>query len=165
MPHITACRSIQIFYWVLIWACVGMLMYSSRHCPKLVLSIACLWFYISLQEDIEHFADVGSLDDNVESFLSPDDGDGRDLFGTLKRNSSEHAAEASKGEQCLQFHPLLLCHNWPQQCLFPNISGFSFSEVSSIRKSNGKVVCCHFSTDGKLLASAGHDNKVQCIVM
>ncbi|KAJ6414635.1 hypothetical protein OIU84_003603 [Salix udensis] len=85
-------------------------------------------------EDIEHFADVGSLDDNVESFLSPDDGDGRDLFGTLKRNSSEHAAEASKG--------------------------FSFSEVSSIRKSNGKVVCCHFSTDGKLLASAGHDKKV-----
>ncbi|XP_011020662.1 PREDICTED: transcriptional corepressor LEUNIG-like [Populus euphratica] len=85
-------------------------------------------------EDIEHFADVGSLDDNVESFLSPDDGDGRDLFGTLKRNSSEHAAEASKG--------------------------FNFSEVSSIRKSNGKVVCCHFSTDGKLLASAGHDKKV-----
>ncbi|KAG5227874.1 hypothetical protein OIU77_022543 [Salix suchowensis] len=85
-------------------------------------------------EDIEHFADVGSLDDNVESFLSHDDGDGRDLFGTLKRNSSEHAAEASKG--------------------------FNFSEVSSIRKSNGKVVCCHFSTDGKLLASAGHDKKV-----
>ncbi|CAK7336256.1 unnamed protein product [Dovyalis caffra] len=85
-------------------------------------------------EDIEHFADVGSLDDNVESFLSHDDGDGRDLFGALKRNSSEHAAEASKG--------------------------FNFSEVSSIRKSNGKVVCCHFSTDGKLLASAGHDKKV-----
>ncbi|KAB5564891.1 hypothetical protein DKX38_004945 [Salix brachista] len=90
--------------------------------------------YTNPLEDIEHFADVGSLDDNVESFLSPDDGDGRDLFGTLKRNSSEHAAEASKG--------------------------FSFSEVSSIRKSNGKVVCCHFSTDGKLLASAGHDKKV-----
>ncbi|KAJ6388124.1 hypothetical protein OIU77_026655 [Salix suchowensis] len=90
--------------------------------------------YTNPLEDIEHFADVGTLDDNVESFLSPDDGDGRDLFGTLKRNSSEHAAEASKG--------------------------FSFSEVSSIRKSNGKVVCCHFSTDGKLLASAGHDKKV-----
>ncbi|KAJ6703082.1 TRANSCRIPTIONAL REGULATOR OF FILAMENTOUS GROWTH FLO8 [Salix viminalis] len=52
-------------------------------------------------EDIEHFADVGSLDDNVESFLSPDDGDGRDLFGTLKRNSSEHAAEASKDGKLL----------------------------------------------------------------
>ncbi|KAJ6365502.1 hypothetical protein OIU76_030306, partial [Salix suchowensis] len=47
-------------------------------------------------EDIEHFADVGTLDDNVESFLSPDDGDGRDLFGTLKRNSSNMLSEASK---------------------------------------------------------------------
>ncbi|KAI4344972.1 hypothetical protein L6164_012143 [Bauhinia variegata] len=87
-----------------------------------------------LQDDMEHFADVGSLDDNVESFLSHDDGDGRDLFGTLKRNPSEQATDASKG--------------------------FSFSEVGSIRKSNSKVVCCHFSSDGKLLASAGHDKKV-----
>ncbi|KAH1228746.1 Transcriptional corepressor LEUNIG-like [Glycine max] len=85
-------------------------------------------------DDMEHFGDVGSLEDNVESFLSQDDGDGRDLFGTLKRNPSEHATDASKG--------------------------FSFSEVGSIRKSNSKVVCCHFSSDGKLLASAGHDKKV-----
>ncbi|KAG6731247.1 hypothetical protein I3842_01G120000 [Carya illinoinensis] len=85
-------------------------------------------------EDMDHFGDVGSLEDNVESFLSPDDGDGRDLFGALKQNTSEHAAETSKG--------------------------FSFNEVSSIRKSNSKVVCCHFSSDGKLLASAGHDKKV-----
>ncbi|TXG72565.1 hypothetical protein EZV62_001144 [Acer yangbiense] len=85
-------------------------------------------------EDMEHFGDIGSLDDNVESFLSQDDGDGRDLFGTLKRNPSEQAAETSKG--------------------------FSFNEVSSIRKSNSKVICCHFSSDGKLLASAGHDKKV-----
>lgn len=84
-------------------------------------------------EDIDQFGDVGSLEDNVESFLSHDDGDGRDLFGTLKRDP-EHTAEASKG--------------------------FSFNEVSSIRKSNSKVVCCHFSSDGKLLASAGHDRKV-----
>ncbi|KAJ0035902.1 hypothetical protein Pint_25393 [Pistacia integerrima] len=85
-------------------------------------------------EDMEHFGDIGSLDDNVESFLSHDDGDGRDLFGTLKRNPSEQAAETSKG--------------------------FSFNEVSSIRKSSSKVTCCHFSSDGKLLASAGHDKKV-----
>ncbi|XP_054805840.1 transcriptional corepressor LEUNIG_HOMOLOG isoform X2 [Prosopis cineraria] len=85
-------------------------------------------------DDMERFGDVGSLDDNVESFLSQDDGDGRDLFGTLRRNTSEHTTDASKG--------------------------FSFSEVGSIRKSNGKVVCCHFSSDGKLLASAGHDKKV-----
>ncbi|KAG6726132.1 hypothetical protein I3843_02G054200 [Carya illinoinensis] len=85
-------------------------------------------------EDIEPFGDVGSLEDNVESFLSNDDGDVRDLFGALKRNSAEQAAETSKG--------------------------FSFNEVSSIRKSNSKVVCCHFSSDGKFLASAGHDKKV-----
>ncbi|CAB4261428.1 unnamed protein product [Prunus armeniaca] len=84
-------------------------------------------------DDIEQFGDVGSLEDNVESFLSPDDGDGRDLFGTLKRNPA-HSAEASKG--------------------------FSFSEAGSIRKSSSKVVCCHFSSEGKLLASAGHDKKV-----
>lgn len=84
-------------------------------------------------EDIDQFGDVGSLEDNVESFLSHDDGDGRDLFGTLKRNPA-HSAEPSKG--------------------------FSFNEVGSIRKSSSKVVCCHFSSDGKLLASAGHDKKV-----
>ncbi|WJX29240.1 hypothetical protein P8452_17904 [Trifolium repens] len=48
-------------------------------------------------DDMEHFGDVGSLDDNVESFLSQDDGDGKNLFGTLKRNPSEHAIDASKG--------------------------------------------------------------------
>ncbi|TYI93612.1 hypothetical protein E1A91_D02G147400v1 [Gossypium mustelinum] len=84
-------------------------------------------------EDMEHFGDVGSLDDNVESFLSHDDGDGGNLFGTLKRNPSEHTTETSKS--------------------------FGFNEVGSIRKSNGKVTCCHFSSDGKLLASAGHDKK------
>ncbi|KAL1217005.1 Transcriptional corepressor [Cardamine amara subsp. amara] len=86
-----------------------------------------------LQDDIEQFGDVGALEDNVESFLSQDDGDGGSLFDTLKRNPSEHA-ETSKG--------------------------FSFSEVSSIRKSASKVICCNFSSDGKLLASAGHDKKV-----
>ncbi|XP_030477206.1 transcriptional corepressor LEUNIG_HOMOLOG [Syzygium oleosum] len=85
-------------------------------------------------DDIDHFGDVGSLDDNVESFLSHDAGDGRDVFGKLKQNAAEHAADSSKE--------------------------FSFNEVSSIRKSNSKVVCCHFSSDGKYLASAGHDKKV-----
>ncbi|XP_043720042.1 transcriptional corepressor LEUNIG_HOMOLOG-like isoform X2 [Telopea speciosissima] len=84
-------------------------------------------------EDMEHFGDVGSLDDHVDSFLSPDEGDGRDLFGTLKRSPAEHNTESTKG--------------------------FSFGEVGCIRTSNGKVVCCHFSSDGKLLASAGHEKK------
>ncbi|KAK3013431.1 hypothetical protein RJ639_010243 [Escallonia herrerae] len=83
-------------------------------------------------DDIEHFGDVGSLDDNVESFLSHDGGDGRDLYGTLKQTLTEHKTESSKG--------------------------FSFGEVGCIRTRN-KVTCCHFSSDGKLLASAGHDKK------
>lgn len=37
--------------------------------------------------------------------------------------------------------------------------GFTFTEVSSVRASTSKVVCCHFSSDGKLLASGGHDKK------
>lgn len=42
---------------------------------------------------------------------------------------------------------------------FRALSGFSFGEVGCIRTRN-KVTCCHFSSDGKLLASAGHDKKV-----
>ncbi|KAJ8774079.1 hypothetical protein K2173_009510 [Erythroxylum novogranatense] len=105
----------------------SLMMYSNDGTGTLVSSANQL-------EDVENFGDFSSLEENVDSFLSPDDGDGRDLFGTLKRNPSEHVPESSKG--------------------------FSFSEVDSLRKSNGKVVCCHFSTDGKLLASAGHDKKV-----
>ncbi|KAI3506913.1 hypothetical protein L1887_21551 [Cichorium endivia] len=37
--------------------------------------------------------------------------------------------------------------------------GFSFGEVGCIR-TRKKVVCCDFSSDGKMLASAGHDKKV-----
>uniref|UniRef100_A0A1D1XR09 Transcriptional corepressor LEUNIG n=2 Tax=Anthurium amnicola TaxID=1678845 RepID=A0A1D1XR09_9ARAE len=83
-------------------------------------------------DDMEHLGDVGSLDDNVESFLSHDDGDGRDIFAALK-GPPEHNTESAKG--------------------------FSFSEVSCIRASNGMVICCHFSSDGKLLASGGHEKK------
>eukprot|EP00262_Sarcandra_glabra_P006462 TRINITY_DN1877_c0_g3_i3.p1 TRINITY_DN1877_c0_g3~~TRINITY_DN1877_c0_g3_i3.p1 ORF type:complete len:755 (-),score=159.15 TRINITY_DN1877_c0_g3_i3:137-2401(-) len=85
-------------------------------------------------EDMEHFGDVASLDENVESFLSHDDGDARDIFGTLKRSPTEHNTESTKG--------------------------FTFNIVGCNRSSNSKVVCCHFSSDGKLLASAGHDKKV-----
>ncbi|XP_057483729.1 transcriptional corepressor LEUNIG_HOMOLOG-like [Actinidia eriantha] len=83
-------------------------------------------------EDIEHFGDVGSLDDNMDSFLTHDGGDGRDPYGTLKQGPTDHKTEASKG--------------------------FSFGEVGCIKTRN-KVTCCHFSSDGKLLASAGHDKK------
>ncbi|KAK9057429.1 hypothetical protein SSX86_022264 [Deinandra increscens subsp. villosa] len=79
-------------------------------------------------DDIEHFGDIGTLDDNVESFLQHDAGD----YSTLKQTVTEHKTGSSKG--------------------------FSFGEVGCIRTRN-KVTCCHFSSDGKLLASAGHDKK------
>ncbi|KAJ4728500.1 Transcriptional corepressor LEUNIG [Melia azedarach] len=87
----------------------------------------------NLLEDIDRFADVGSIDDNMESLLSHDGDDGRDFYGTLK-HSPERQKESSKG--------------------------FTFDEVGCIRTRNSKVTCCHFSSDGKLLASAGHDRKV-----
>ncbi|CAA7409933.1 unnamed protein product [Spirodela intermedia] len=38
-------------------------------------------------------------------------------------------------------------------------SRFTFNEVRAIHASSSKVVCCHFSSDGKLLATGGHDKK------
>lgn len=77
---------------------------------------------IELQADIDRFVED---EDNVESFLSPDDTDPRD--------SVVRCMDMSKG--------------------------FTFNEVSSVRASTSKVICCHFSSDGKLLASGGHDKK------
>ncbi|MED6218716.1 hypothetical protein PIB30_029039 [Stylosanthes scabra] len=75
--------------------------------------------------DVDRFVEDGSLDENVESFLSHDDTDPRDAVG--------RCMDVSKG--------------------------FTFSDVNSVRASTSKVVCCHFSSDGKLLASGGHDKK------
>ncbi|KAJ7552611.1 hypothetical protein O6H91_06G061800 [Diphasiastrum complanatum] len=41
----------------------------------------------------------------------------------------------------------------------PIYQDFSFQEVGVFRASTSKVECCHFSSDGKLLASAGHDKE------
>lgn len=38
--------------------------------------------------------------------------------------------------------------------------GFTFTEVHSVKASTNKVTSCHFSSDGKFLASGGHDKKV-----
>nr|AAP44756.1 putative WD repeat protein [Oryza sativa Japonica Group] len=81
------------------------------------------------QDNLDSFVD---FDENVDSFLSNDDGDGRDIFASLKKGSSEQ----------------------------DSLKGLSLSEFGNNRTSNNKVVCCHFSTDGKLLASAGHEKKV-----
>ncbi|EXC24195.1 Transcriptional corepressor LEUNIG [Morus notabilis] len=103
----------------------SLLMYGSEGTGGLASS--------NLLEDIDRFGDVNSLEENVESFLS-NDGDRRDLYGTIKQSPPELQREPSKG--------------------------FTFGEVGCIRTRNSKVTCCHFSSDGKLLASAGHDKKV-----
>ncbi|CAJ2643468.1 unnamed protein product [Trifolium pratense] len=82
---------------------------------------------LELQADVDRFVEDGSLDENVESFLSQDDTDPRDPVG-----------------HCMD------------DCFF---SGFTFSDVNSVRASSSKIACCHFSSDGKLLASGGHDKK------
>uniref|UniRef100_M4F7J0 LisH domain-containing protein n=1 Tax=Brassica campestris TaxID=3711 RepID=M4F7J0_BRACM len=75
--------------------------------------------------DMDRFVEDVSLDDNVESFLSHEDGDQRDAVG--------RCMDVSKG--------------------------FTFTEVNSVRASTSKITSCHFSSDGKMLASAGHDKK------
>ncbi|PQQ02533.1 hypothetical protein Pyn_24704 [Prunus yedoensis var. nudiflora] len=80
---------------------------------------------LELQADMDRFVEDGSLDDNVESFLSHDDVDPRDAVG-----------------QCMDVS-----------------KGFTFTEVHSVKASTSKVTSCHFSSDGKFLASGGHDKK------
>lgn len=123
-----------------------------------------LIFVLPAQDDLENFGDVGSLEDNVESFLSHDGGGDGNIYGTLKQSLTEHKTETSKGGikyldmslfaascsfNCYKLHFII----------FSLFVGFSFGEVGCIRTRN-KVTCCHFSSDGKLLASAGHDKKV-----
>lgn len=78
-----------------------------------------------VQTDMDRFVEDGSLDDNVESFLSHEETDHRDAVG-----------------RCMDV-----------------TEGFSFNEIGSARASSSKVICCHFSSDGKLLATGGHDKK------
>nr|XP_034915928.1 transcriptional corepressor LEUNIG_HOMOLOG-like isoform X1 [Populus alba]XP_034915929.1 transcriptional corepressor LEUNIG_HOMOLOG-like isoform X1 [Populus alba] len=87
----------------------------------------------NILEDMDRFGEIAALDDSIEQFLAHD-GDGRDLYGIAKQSLSENQKNSSKG--------------------------FTFGEVGCIRTRNSKVTCCHFSSDGKLLASAGHDKKV-----
>jgi hypothetical protein len=45
--------------------------------------------------------------------------------------------------------------------VFVLILGCTFTEIQLIPASMSKVECCHFSSDGKLLATGGHDRKVR----
>ncbi|KAJ4975836.1 hypothetical protein NE237_000942 [Protea cynaroides] len=88
-------------------------------------------------KDGRHDMAESSSNANVESFLS-NDTDIDDLrgipFSTLLQSSTA----------CNRIVP----------------KGLPFELVCSRKSSETKVLCCHFSSDGKLLASAGHDKKV-----
>ncbi|KAA8523066.1 hypothetical protein F0562_009489 [Nyssa sinensis] len=73
--------------------------------------------------NMDHFVDNGSLDENIESFLSNDE--------AALRDTVARTADASKG--------------------------FMFTEIGCIHTS--AVDCCHFSSDGRLLATGGNDKK------
>ncbi|CAL0300903.1 unnamed protein product [Lupinus luteus] len=89
------------------------------------------------KQDCAGAADGKSVDENVESFLSleNDHADNRIApFSNLKRISSSYSRNENKG--------------------------FSFEEVGCLHSSKSKVLSSHFSSDGKILASAGHEKKV-----
>lgn len=44
-------------------------------------------------------------------------------------------------------------------------SGYILQEMSSAQASTSSVLCCHFSSDGKLLATGGHDKKACGVVL
>ncbi|KAF7154368.1 hypothetical protein RHSIM_Rhsim01G0255900 [Rhododendron simsii] len=94
----------------------------------------CLHCGPYMVEFIVGYCIICHLEDNWKMKQHSSSGPANNLYGTLKQSLTEHKTEPNKG--------------------------FSFGEVSSIRTRN-KVVCCHFSSDGKLLASAGHDKKVE----
>ncbi|XWS15756.1 hypothetical protein CRYUN_Cryun34aG0029300 [Craigia yunnanensis] len=75
--------------------------------------------------------------DDTESFLSHDDND-VDNTSTPFRILRHRSNTSNKDEH----------------------KGFTFREVSCLHSSKSKVLCCHFSSDGKFLASAGHEKKV-----
>ncbi|GAB4828337.1 hypothetical protein Ancab_035332 [Ancistrocladus abbreviatus] len=83
---------------------------------------------VELQTDIGRFVDDATLDDNVESFLSQEEGGD-------PRESIVRGMDVSKD------------------------LGFTFKDIALIQASTNKVNCCHFSSDGRLLATGGHDKK------
>jgi hypothetical protein len=55
----------------------------------------CLSELCYLQDALDSFVD---FDENVDSFLSNDDVDGRGMFAALEKGSSEHNTESLKGK-------------------------------------------------------------------
>ncbi|XP_011027806.1 PREDICTED: transcriptional corepressor LEUNIG-like isoform X1 [Populus euphratica] len=97
--------------------------------------------YSRAEEQTSDFAnaeeDKPANENVIESFLSTDDDHGDGIgtpFSTLKRRSTA--------------------------CSENDHKGFTFEEIGCLSSSKSKVLCCHFSSDGKMLASSGHDKKV-----
>ncbi|OMO65208.1 hypothetical protein COLO4_31447 [Corchorus olitorius] len=80
------------------------------------------------------------VDDTVESFLSHAD-DNVDNSSIPFRNLRRRSNSTNKNEH----------------------KGFTFGEAGCLHPSKSKVLCCHFSSNGKFLASAGHEKKVVLI--
>lgn len=76
----------------------AMLIYGTWNGTHFSFILFTILYIFELQGDLEHFPDVGSLDDNVESFLSHDDADARDIFSALKASPAEHKSELTKGD-------------------------------------------------------------------
>ncbi|KAK7255942.1 hypothetical protein RIF29_29371 [Crotalaria pallida] len=74
--------------------------------------------------------------DKAESTLPIKGGDDETVYGTTKQSSNENEKEKETSKV------------------------FTFAEYGCIRTSDNKVTCCNFSSDGKFLASAGHEKKV-----
>ncbi|XP_019057600.1 PREDICTED: transcriptional corepressor LEUNIG-like [Tarenaya hassleriana] len=74
--------------------------------------------------NMDRFVDDGTLDDNVDSYITNDDVEPRD-----------GGSNTGVGK------------------------GFTFTEIQHVSASMSKIECCHFSSDGKLLATGGHDKK------
>ncbi|KAI5590851.1 hypothetical protein BDE02_04G038400 [Populus trichocarpa] len=97
--------------------------------------------YSRAEDQISDFAnaeeDKPANENVIESFLSTDDDHGDGIgtpLSTLKRRSTA--------------------------CSENDHKGFTFEEIGCLSSSKSKVLCCHFSSDGKMLASSGHEKKV-----
>ena len=92
----------------------------------------------------------------MESYLSNDE-DARDTFIPSKNSPAENTAQVSKGSSIISLH----LGQYPFRIIVNKVLFLSgFTAIGCNRTSNNKVLCCHFSSDGKLLASAGHEKKV-----
>ncbi|XP_047311833.1 transcriptional corepressor LEUNIG-like [Impatiens glandulifera] len=89
----------------------------------------------SLQKDVKVEKPVDY--DDIGSFFSNDEAENHDATPSLSNSGRNSAAIDIKGR-----------------------NGVRFQEAVSLNSFQGKVLCCDFSSNGKLLAIGGHDKKV-----